>query len=119
VKAFEKSLRKVISTETQMKMELIKLEKFSLLKWDRRLKSITIHPLVQMAVKDEMSNADSLRFEEMVVSLCDTTFPKDLSMETVHCGRLYVIQVRGPLMKLEHIRNETYVSTMEWVAHFL
>ena len=73
-KCFERPLREVISNQIQIIKELIKLEKFSLLKWDRRSKQIIVHRLVQMVVKDEIPKSDPLRFETMVISLCDTVF---------------------------------------------
>ena len=99
-KCFERPLREVISNEIQIIKELIKLEKFSLLKWDRRSKQIIVHRLVQMVVKDEIPKSDSLRFETMVISLCDTVFPKGDKIEDIPRGRMYVGQVLGPLLQL-------------------
>src|SRR5271167_4249117 len=56
--ALEDDLRHVISDQFEMANALLELEKFSLIKWDRRSKSITIHRLVQMVVCDEMSDEE-------------------------------------------------------------
>jgi len=118
-KCFEEPLGEVISNETQIKKELIKLEKLSLLKWDRPSKQIIIHRLVQTVVRDEIPKSDSLRFEGMVISLCDTVFPEGDKIEDLPRSRMYVGQVLGPLLRLKLVRTERFASVMFRVGHFL
>lgn len=64
-------LRQVVSNRIDMSKALIELEKFSLLKWNQLTKTLLVHRLVQMAVKDEMSDADLMMFRTTIIDLCE------------------------------------------------
>jgi hypothetical protein len=53
--ALEDGLRNAVTNEHELATAILNLEKFSLIKWDRKSKSISIHRLIQTVVKDTMS----------------------------------------------------------------
>ena len=57
--ALQDDLQHIIFDQIEMTTALLELEKFSLIKWDRPNKSVTIHQLVQMVVIDQMSDEES------------------------------------------------------------
>ena len=66
--ALENGLRQIVSNGIDLAKVLIELKTFSLIKWNRLVKSISIHRLVQTIIKDEIrddlpNNADSSLFD--------------------------------------------------------
>ena len=118
--ALQNDVRQVLSNQIDMAKALIELEKFSLLKWDRKAQALLIHRLVQAVVKDEMSNANLISFRTMVINLCDRAFPYqwDNFEDRVLC-RDFVGQVMTPLLDHEAVHTETAAAIMSRVGRFL
>jgi len=109
----------VISNRIVLSMALIELEKFSLIKWNRINKIVSIHRLVQSVVKDEMSDSDSIVLHETIINLCYQSFPQAWNNENrTHC-RDYVGQVMGVLLDQKVIQNENSANIMYRVGWFL
>jgi len=103
-----------------MAKALLELEKFSLLKWDRRAQTLLIHRLVQAVVKDEMSDTELTTFRSMVIDLCDVAFPDDWdSFEDRVACRDCVGQVMTPLLDVAVVRTETTAGVMFLIGRFL
>jgi hypothetical protein len=112
-------LANVISNGIDLSKALIELEKFSLMKWNRLTKTVLVHRLVRMVVKDEMSDADSVMLRTTVINLCGQSFPKKWTNENRKLCRDYVGQVMEPLLELEVIQTEKSASIMARVCWFL
>src|SRR5271170_1950606 len=105
VEALQNDLRQLVSNRIDMSKALIELEKFSLLKWNRLMKTLLVHRLVQAVVKDEMSDSDSLTLGTAIINLCDQSFPQEWTDENRKICRDYVSQVMGPLLNLEVVQT--------------
>ena len=116
---FENDLRQVILNQINMDNALIELEKFSLLKWNRLTRTLLIHRLVQMVIKDEMSDADSMTLRITIINLCDQSFPQKWTNENRALCRICIDQIMGPLLDLKVIRTEKSANVMYRVGWFL
>src|SRR5438552_581546 len=56
VNALDRDLQELVLDQTKIANALLELEKFSLVKWNPHVKTVSVHRLVQTVVKDEMSN---------------------------------------------------------------
>jgi tetratricopeptide (TPR) repeat protein len=119
VSSMDNGMRKVVSNDIQMSIALIELEKYSLIKWDRRGKSILVHRLVQTVVKDGMPDEDLMTFRQLVVSICKESFPQEWSIETRQRCRIYFSQVVGPLLDAKSVQTLELAEIMELVGLFL
>ena len=117
IEALPDDLRRVMSNRIDMSKALIELEKFSLIKWNRP-KTLFIHRLVQMMVKDEMSDSDSMMFGTIIINLCDQSFPEWTNENRALC-RVYVGQIMGPLLALKIIQSAKRADVMFRVGWFL
>lgn len=95
--ALEEDLRHIIFDRIKMATALLELEKFSLIKWDRPNKSITIHRLVQTVVRDEMSNEELRSTQINIINLFVQAFPVFTTNETRSVCRMYYGQMLEPL----------------------
>ena len=117
--ALESDLRKVISVPSELAKALLELETFSLIKWDRRSKIISLHRLVQTVIIDEMTcNEITLTVAE-IVHLMDKSFPTDVTNETRSLCRRYQGQVLEPLLRTDANIAENAVYIKWRVANFL
>ena len=120
IEALQNDVRQVLSNQIEMAKALIELEKFSLLKWDRRAQTLLIHRLVQAVVKDEMSDTDLATFRNIVVDLCYRAFPEqwDDVDKFVVC-RAYASQVMTPLLDIRAAQTDKAAHAMSRVGGFL
>jgi Tetratricopeptide repeat len=102
-----------------MATALLELEKFSLIKWDRPNKSITIHRLVQMVVIDEMSDEELRSILTNVINLCTQAFPEFITNETRLLCRTYQGQIVKPLVRMKTIRTSKSALIRRRVGEFL
>ena len=119
VEALPDGLRQIVSNRIDMSKALIELERFSLLKWNRLTKTLLIHRLIQMVIRDEMSDADLMTLRTIIIDLCDQSFPQEWINENRKLCREYIGQIMGPLLDLEIIRTEKSASIMFRVGWFL
>ena len=117
--ALPDELQKVVSNRIDMSKALIELETFSLIKWNRLTKTISIHRLVQMVVKDEMSDTDSLTLRTAIIDLFDQSFPQEWTNQNRQICRDYIGQVIGPLHNCDVIQTEKSAMIMFRVGWFL
>ena len=117
--ALEDDLRHIIFDQIEMATALLELEKFSLIKWDRPNKSITIHRLVQMVVSDEMSDEESRSTITNIIDLFTQAFPKFTTNETRSLCRTYQGQIVEPLLRMKTIRTSKSALIRRRVGEFL
>jgi len=99
--ALETDLRHMILDSVELATALLELEKFSLIKWDRQKKLITMHRLVQMVVKDEMSEEDSTLTLINLIDLFIQAFPNSTTNKTRSLCRIYQGQIVEPLSQMK------------------
>jgi len=96
----------------------VELEKFSLLKWDRRAKFLTVHRLVQTVVRDRIDDVDLEAFRT-VIDICDHAFPERWDNTTTReMCRKYLGQVMRPLLGIKFWTMEE-TDVLEHVCNFL
>ena len=117
--ALENDLRDIICDQHEMATALLELEKFSLLKWDRQNKSIRIHRLVQMVVKDEMSDEESRLTVSNIIDLFIQAFPNITTNETRFLCRKYQGQIVEPLARMKTICTSKSADIRARVGNFL
>jgi tetratricopeptide (TPR) repeat protein len=98
------NLQHIISNPDCMTKALLALEKFSLIKWNRTSRSISIHRLVQAVVIDEMSKAQRISMQTIFVDLCYQAFP-EFPDQNRSIYRIYQNQVVEPLLQVRAIRT--------------
>ena len=84
---------------------VFELEKFSLIKWDRQAKSILIHRLMQIMIRDEMSEGERTTLCNTVIDICDESFPKKLNNDTRLRCRVYFGHVLMPLLIIKCVQS--------------
>ena len=117
--ALQEDLQHIIFDQTEMATALLELEKFSLIKWDRPKKSITIHRLVQAVVIDQMSDEDSRSTLTNIIDLFTQAFPKLLTNETRPLCRKYQGQMVEPLLRMKTMRTSESALIRRRVGEFL
>jgi len=73
--ALRDDLRQLVSQDIKLSDALLRLETFSLLKWNRLDETLVVHRLVQAVVKDEMSDTELTSFRAMTVDVCNQSIP--------------------------------------------
>ena len=81
-RAFETDMEKVVEDNLTLAEILLCLERFSLVKWSRERRTLSIHRLVQAVVKDKMEDLDRILWASVVVKMCDIVMPKELTNDT-------------------------------------
>lgn len=119
INAFPDDLRQVMSNQIELSKGLIELEKFSLLKWNRLMKTLVIHRLVQAVIRDEMSEEERMSVCDKIVDICDESFPKEWNNDTRPLCRLYFGQVLTPLLSIKPVQIMKLADIMERVSDFL
>lgn len=119
IAAFDDSLQAVLSNQIEMAKALIELEKLSLIKWDRRNKSISIHRLVQAFITDGMSKEKWSSTVNTVINLFDEAFPTQVTFEIYPLCRLYQSQVLESLLRLKTIPSRRLAAIKVRVGVFL
>jgi tetratricopeptide (TPR) repeat protein len=118
-KALDDDLRQVISNRSKTAEALLELEKFSLIKWDRSNRSISIHRLVQTVVSDGMSDKELTSTLDSVIDLCYQSFPEEVTNETRPLCRKYQVQVVEPLLRMKTICSLKSAEIKSRVGDFL
>jgi tetratricopeptide (TPR) repeat protein len=127
-KALNNDLREVVLDLSELAKALIELEKFSLIKWDRKKKTLYIHRLIQTVVKDEMPGAELTHALSSFIDVCCESFP--IVENELREGCFYTAEVRGlcrryqsqmlePLLRSESVRTEKCANIKERLANFL
>lgn len=98
--AFETDMQEILVDNLRFAEVLLCLERFSLVKWSRERRSLSIHRLVQGVVKDKMDDRHRMRWASVVVKMCDIVMPKELTNDTREVIREYQGQVVIPLVGL-------------------
>jgi hypothetical protein len=117
--ALDDSLRQVMSSETAMAKVLLELEKFSLIRWDRTHKLISIHRLVQLVVGDAMTNEERNSAVDGFIGLCADAFPVEVTNESRPICRKYQSQVVEPLLRLGVLKSVDLCDAKGNVGRFL
>ena len=99
-------MRDVVADEHELATAILELEKFSLIKWDRQSKSISIHRLVQTVISDKMSQDELRSTLKTVIDLCIEAFPETITKETRPICRKYQSQVVEPLLRINTIQTQ-------------
>jgi tetratricopeptide (TPR) repeat protein len=114
-----KNLRETISDHRKMATAMTNLEKFSLVKWDRPNRLISIHRLVQRVIRDSMSTRDQRSTSYAATDLCWQAFPNVVGTETLAQCRLYQAQVVGPLVEMHSLHSKNAAKIKLRVGRFL
>src|SRR5271170_3733085 len=117
--ALQGDLRRIIFDQIEMATALLELEKFSLIKWDRAKKSVTIHGLVQEVVRDQMSDEESQSTLTDIIDLFIQAFPKLITNETRQLCRTYQGQTVDPLLRMKTICTSESALIRRRVGEFL
>ena len=103
VNVLDKELRRIFLNRNELAKALIELERFSLIKWDRRGGRISLHRLVQSVVRDEMGQEELRSTGKTVTNLCLEVFPSTVTNTTRPICRKYEAQVVEPLLRSDNI----------------
>ena len=117
--ALEVDLQRIIVDQIELATALLELEKFSLIKWDRPRKLLMIHRLVQMVVRDEMSEEELQLTATHIVDLCIQAFPNATTAETRSICRIYQGQILEPLAQMNTICTSQLALIRTRVGEFL
>jgi len=98
--AFETDMEEILADALKFSEVLLCLERFSLVKWSRERRTLSIHRLVQAVVKDKIQDIHCKRWASVVVKMCDIVMPKELTNDTRKVIREYQGQVVIPLVGL-------------------
>lgn len=79
VNALDEELQQIFSSPSELAKPLIELERFSLIKWDRRGGGISLHRLVQSVVRDEMGDTELRLTYQTFIKLCLDVFPDTIT----------------------------------------
>jgi hypothetical protein len=100
-KALEPDMENMLADNLKFSEILLCLERFSLVKWSKERRVLSIHRLVQAVLKDRMENANRRSWTSVVLSMCDIVMPKELrTNESRKRVRQYQSQVVVPLLSL-------------------
>jgi tetratricopeptide (TPR) repeat protein len=116
VEGAEEELKTVFLNRLEMAKALLELERFSLIKWDRLGKTLSIHRLIQAVVADEMAFEEFEATYLTVVDMCFYAFPMTITPETRPICRRYESQVVFPINDLLGVTNEHMYSLRYRVA---
>jgi tetratricopeptide (TPR) repeat protein len=118
--ALKNDLQEVVLDRNKRAKALLTLEKFSLIKWDRRTQVILIHRLVQATLRNEMSESELSALLVTIVDLCDRAFPMIVTNESRPICRRYQDQILGPLLQIKTaLRTEKFAKINERIGSFL
>jgi len=117
--ALEDDVRHIIFDPIELATALLELEKFSLIKWDRQKKSITMHRLIQMVIRDEMPEEDSRLTIINIIDLFLLAFPNFTTNETRSLCRTYQEQIVGPLGRMKTTCTSKSAHIRKRVGEFL
>ena len=68
-------LKDILSVSLQLGITLLDLERYSLITWYHDSKTVCIHPLVQMTVRDQLPENELSAWMTVVIGLYNSTFP--------------------------------------------
>ena len=118
-KALESDLQEVVLDRSKLAKVLLELEEFSLIKWDRQSKSVLIHRLVQVFMRDEMSEKERTSLCNTIVDICSESFPTEWNNDTrLRCCN-YFGQVLVPLLSIKSVQTMKSADIMARVGDFL
>ena len=117
--ALEENVRKLLLSRSQLAIALLELEKFSLIKWNRITKTVSIDRLTQSVARDGMSEEEFSSCLDAIIDLCYQSFPLRLTNATRQLCQVYQGQVVQPLLQAKTRRTKRRVEIMERVAFFL
>ena len=98
--AFEPEMEEMLADNLKFAEVLIGLERFSLVKWSKKQRTLSMHRLIQAVVKDKMEGRRRDFWASVVVKMCDIVTPKNLDNETRGQFRQHQTQVVVPLAGL-------------------
>ena len=119
VDGLESDLRNTISVPNELAKALLELETFSLIRWDRKNKMISLHRLTQTVITDGMTSDETTCISAEIVRLIEISFPVDHTKETRALCRRYQGQVLEPLLRMDSILEKNAAWIKLRVASFL
>ena len=116
-------LQVVISDEEMFDEAISELERFSLVacRQHETGQLITMHRLVQLVIKNEMTDAQLSSLRGLVITLCDSAFPQWFAWEAELLGmcRRYQDQVVTTLSEIPAMSSEGLAQLLDRVGRFL
>ena len=96
-------MKSLLSDNIELAKALLSLERFSLIKWSREHQSVSIHRLVQAAMKDRLLDSEMDSFSSTIVEMCGVIYNGRVSNETLASFQRYQGQVLIPLLQLDRL----------------
>ena len=94
-------VKDLLSDDIELAKALLSLERFSLIKWSRERQSLSIHRLVQAAMKDRLLDIEMDSFRSTIVEMCGVIYNGRVSNEKLASFQRYQGQVLIPLLQLD------------------
>ena len=117
--AFEPEMEEMLADNLKFAEVLIGLERFSLAKWSKKQRTLSMHRLIQAVVKDKMEGPRRDYWASVVVKMCDIVTPKHLDNETRELFRQHQTQVVVPLAGLGRYCPPAGVEIVFRVGYFM
>lgn len=117
--ALDNDLRGIVSNAGKLKQTLNMLEKHSLIRVDAQNEFISIHRLIQIAIRDEMTASQKVDMLSTVINLCDRSFPETVTDENRQRCRDFEGQVLEPLLSITSIGTPKSAALKTRVGNFL
>lgn len=119
--ALDPELRNLVSSRPELTAALSMLKRLSLVKANSTNNLLSIHRLIQGALRDEMSWKEREAMLNLVTNFCDLAFPREPidDDKTRDRCRLFQTQVVDPLLTILSVQTPTSVSIKRRVGNFL
>jgi len=116
--ALDPALHSIVSSPSELTAALSMLKKLSLVKSNSTNKLLSIHRLIQGAIRDEMSWDERQEMRNLVTNLCNCAFPDPNDENRDRC-RLFQTQVVEPLLTILSVETPESVTIKRRVGNFL
>jgi tetratricopeptide (TPR) repeat protein len=98
--AFSKDFEEVVSQNRNFAEALLCLERFSLIRWFKERRTVSIHRLIQAVVKDKMDIHRYRLMASIIVNMCDIVMPGEITNANRTHVRTKSEQVVTPLLNI-------------------
>jgi len=100
--SLEHDMKQILADRLMFAEILLSLEHFSLIKWSKERRSLSIHRLVQAVIQDKMGEEQMKIWASVVINMCDVVMPEELKDDT----RVRIRQFQGQVVPaLRGLRN--------------
>ena len=93
----QSEISNLMSTTIERAMSFLLLSRLSLVKWDRKSGTVSMHRMVQAAVIENIESLERSSILNVLVEICDTAFPEPDDARNLTFCRKYYDQVESVL----------------------